>query len=373
MTERVAPPDKPIEARLPYPPSNTVGSGLTPHALVGADHTASGLTIGHYLRATGASSFGFAAIQDADLPGTITRDSEVPGLVPDATTSAKGKVELATDGENAANVVVQGNDSRLSNSRTPTAHQLDGALHTVSGLTAGHALRATGASTFAFGAIQDADLPSSIARDSELPTQFYDRIQDEGSNLAQRKTLDFVGAGVSVADDAGNAKTIVTIAGGGAGSDPYTEITKSADQDVTNNLTRQNDTELIVPVTNGDLVHILAFIIYSGNNSTGDYKWAFTLPANCVAQGTHHNWSTADAYGSESPAATAIGGGALWPNAEVQSGTDAAHTTRLLTMDFTVLAKATGNIVFTFANASAAAGRTSRTHAGSTLRYRKMN
>jgi hypothetical protein len=41
----------------------------------------------------------------------------------DATTSAKGAVELATDGENAANVVVQGNDARLSDARTPTTHK----------------------------------------------------------------------------------------------------------------------------------------------------------------------------------------------------------------------------------------------------------
>lgn len=39
-----------------------------------------------------------------------------------ATTTVAGVVELATDGENAANVVVQGNDSRLSNARTPTTH-----------------------------------------------------------------------------------------------------------------------------------------------------------------------------------------------------------------------------------------------------------
>jgi len=39
-----------------------------------------------------------------------------------ATTSAAGIVELATDGETAGGVVVQGNDSRLSNSRAPTAH-----------------------------------------------------------------------------------------------------------------------------------------------------------------------------------------------------------------------------------------------------------
>lgn len=42
--------------------------------------------------------------------------------ISDATTSAKGAVELATDGENAAGVVVQGNDSRLSDPRAPTSH-----------------------------------------------------------------------------------------------------------------------------------------------------------------------------------------------------------------------------------------------------------
>lgn len=42
--------------------------------------------------------------------------------LPAATTSAKGTVELATDGEVAANVVVQGNDSRLSDDRIPLPH-----------------------------------------------------------------------------------------------------------------------------------------------------------------------------------------------------------------------------------------------------------
>lgn len=42
---------------------------------LGADHTVSGLTAGHVLRATGATSAAFAAIQDADLPSTIVRTS----------------------------------------------------------------------------------------------------------------------------------------------------------------------------------------------------------------------------------------------------------------------------------------------------------
>jgi len=57
-----------------------------------------------------------------------------------------------------------GNDSRLSNSRTPTAHALDGALHTISGKTAGQVLLATSAATFAFTTISgDATLSGAGA------------------------------------------------------------------------------------------------------------------------------------------------------------------------------------------------------------------
>jgi len=48
----------------------------------------------------------------------------------DATTSATGVVELATDGESASGKVVQGNDARLTDARTPTSH-----THTLSDVT----------------------------------------------------------------------------------------------------------------------------------------------------------------------------------------------------------------------------------------------
>ena len=54
----------------------------------------------------------------------------VAGDLPVATTSASGIVELATDGETASNVVVQGNDSRLSDSRTPISHK---SIHVIGG------------------------------------------------------------------------------------------------------------------------------------------------------------------------------------------------------------------------------------------------
>jgi hypothetical protein len=52
--------------------------------------------------------------------GDLTADRTL--VIADASTTAKGAVELATDGEAAAGVAVQGNDSRLSNARTPTSH-----------------------------------------------------------------------------------------------------------------------------------------------------------------------------------------------------------------------------------------------------------
>lgn len=58
----------------------------------------------------------------APLTGGGTLAADLTLAVSTATTSAVGVVELATDGESASGVVVQGNDSRMSNARTPTAH-----------------------------------------------------------------------------------------------------------------------------------------------------------------------------------------------------------------------------------------------------------
>jgi len=68
-----------------------------------------------------------------------------------------GTVSVAY-GSSAATACV-GNDSRLSNARTPVAHQLDSATyHTVSGLTTGHFLRAASGTAFAFSALLKTDV-----------------------------------------------------------------------------------------------------------------------------------------------------------------------------------------------------------------------
>lgn len=56
-------------------PAATGGGGLVAHALVGGYHSASGLTTGQYLRATSPTTFGFAAIAQADVVGLKQTDT----------------------------------------------------------------------------------------------------------------------------------------------------------------------------------------------------------------------------------------------------------------------------------------------------------
>lgn len=67
----------------------------------------------------------FCDSADANKPKYMKTDGSVIDLstgAPNASTTVKGIVELATNGESAALLVPQANDSRLSDARTPTAH-----------------------------------------------------------------------------------------------------------------------------------------------------------------------------------------------------------------------------------------------------------
>jgi uncharacterized protein DUF5907 len=73
------------------------------------------------------SAAGAGEQQEISLGAGLTMTGKVlsaegGGSVPDASTTVKGIVELATDGEVAALLVPQANDSRLSDDRFPTAH-----------------------------------------------------------------------------------------------------------------------------------------------------------------------------------------------------------------------------------------------------------
>ena len=152
-----------------------------------------------------------------------------------------------------------------------------------------------------------------------------------------------------------------------APTDPagWTTIVKSANEDVTNNATPQDDTDLQFSVVAGGHYMVEINLCYSGNNASGDYKFVLT-----PSTGTLNGRMTTASYNSTlSPVVQA----SLFPT-QITVGTsadldDLFHI--LITASFTASANAT--IKYQFANAAAAAGRTSRTWKGSILKYKRID
>ena len=153
----------------------------------------------------------------------------------------------------------------------------------------------------------------------------------------------------------------------------WTTIVKSANQDVTNNATPQDDTELQFSVVAGGHYMVEMNICYSGNNATGDYLWRFAVSAGTMkARGIAIIFSTAvaptlQAVTAGSPGAATTG--------NIQCGVagtdlDELHTT---TATFNFYASANATFKFQFANNAAAAGRISRTWKGSILKYKRID
>jgi len=147
------------------------------------------------------------------------------------------------------------------------------------------------------------------------------------------------------------------------------DLTKSADQVVTNNATLQNDSELSFSVNAGETWYVQLLLSYSGNSAAGDYKCDFSFPSASGFFRYVGDNSTADAIlvstGVRFAAATNFA-------AAVALGADAANTPRVFELDMMLRPTANGTVQFRFANNNAAAGRTSTTRAGSTLVARKL-
>ncbi len=135
------------------------------------------------------------------------------------------------------------------------SHALDGGDHTLAGATDGHTLQATGAATFLFGWVRvrgSADCTAETggkadevcwdrtgntayycepsAGDCDTAGEWqaataagdgvgYDEVLDEGTGVTKRAQVNFIGAGVSCVDNAGQTRTDCTITGGGSKPD----------------------------------------------------------------------------------------------------------------------------------------------------------
>lgn len=132
-------------------------------------------------------------------------------------------------------------------------------------------------------------------------------IQDEGVAETQRAALNFVGAGVSVADDSGNDATVVTISGGGSGAiSTSTAVTagnltywtgvNTVGQVATGTLT-ETATGLEFSATRGLVGGASILSLSSGFNipltaSTSNWNTFYNTPSNRITAGTGIDWSS---------------------------------------------------------------------------------
>jgi hypothetical protein len=163
------------------PTSHVIATNLG----LGGQHTISGASAGHVLRASSATAANFQQLAHGDLSGIGTNDHATIDTHLAATAPHSGHEQTAnknaTNGYaglaggklagtqqtygSAANTACEGNDTRLSNARTPVSHVLAtnlalGTEHTISGASAGHVLRASSATAANFQQLAHTDLSS---------------------------------------------------------------------------------------------------------------------------------------------------------------------------------------------------------------------
>lgn len=209
--------------------------------------------------------------------------------------------------------------------------------------------------------ILDANVTYAKIQDVSAASKLLGR-GDSGSGDVQEIT---VGSGLAM-----TGTTLSASGGGGGSSDWDTTTEQAADQDVTNNTTPQDSTNLTIALGANELWLVEAVINYSSNDATTDFKaqmgWSGTA-AGTEARGYRIYTSTSDADASGFFTTTnnsAIG--------TVNVGGQASHAIRGLIFHFVINTPSTGNIKFQFANVVGGASAVSRLKAGSILRARKI-
>lgn len=139
---------------------------------LGADHTVSGLTSGQVLRATGATTAAFGSLQATDLPSHVLATNTALGSQHTISGATAGHVLRASGATTAAFAQLQHGDlgGVSANQHHNQSHVLAttsalGADHTVSGLTSGQVLKATGATAARFVQLLHSELGSIGAND----------------------------------------------------------------------------------------------------------------------------------------------------------------------------------------------------------------
>lgn len=156
----------------------------------------------------------------------------------------------------------------------------------------------------------------------------------------------------------------------GAAPDGYTYIIKSVNQDVTN-AGVTNDTEFSFSVLANGQYMVEMEVAMSGNNTTGDYTFDFQVSAGTMkGKGTAQNLTAAAAI--QNIIVTSAGAA---NTTAVACGIVTADLDDVIAMRIIYSFTASSNATFRyrFGNATAGAGRTSRTWKGSVLKYKTLD
>jgi hypothetical protein len=206
-----------------------------------------------------------------------------------ATTSATGVVELATDGENAPGVVVQGNDLRLSNNRTPTSHAHGnitnaGAIGSTSGLPVktgtGGALEtgAFGASAGQFAAGDDSRFHTrshAITSTDDHTAGNWKVFHSNGSGQMVELALGADGTYLK-SNGSSSAPSFATPAGGGGN----VSVLRLANEFATSSVALQNVTGMSFEAAANSNYNARFVLVVSTNAAASGLNFDFTGPAS---------------------------------------------------------------------------------------------
>lgn len=154
-------------------------------------------------------------------------------------------------------------------------------------------------------------------------------------------------------------------------TDGWTTIVKSANQDVTNNGTLQDDTDLQFSVVANGHYMVEMNICYSANDTTGDYRGSLALSTGLMrGTGFTTGMGTTSAYQAALLTANnSINVGNITLGAIISN----IDHLQAFTVVFNFYVDSNATFKYQFCNQSAAAGRTSRTWKGSILKYKRID
>jgi hypothetical protein len=297
----------------------------------------------------------------SDLANAVTAFGNIKQA---ATDSATGVVELAT-------VAESGTGTDTSRAVTPAGlfpAKIDAASASTTdlGAVASPVIRITGTTTItAFGTVASG-IRKEVYFEGSLSLEHSAALSLPGSRDILTRAGDSL-----LALSLGSGNWVVLRYNRAIAPEWDAEVSKTADQTVTNDTTLTNDSDLVLPMeaNTGYLFELI--ILYTGNDATGDYKWALAYPTVADGQnvwGFPVIWNTA-ANGLTNSSAGA--GTALFPASGQQVGVD-PNIIMMQWIRFFIYNQTAGNMQYQFANFAASSGRTSITKAGSIMRMKRL-